>query len=215
MAIVPVGNKKKQVNQGFFQNENLMSNILFSKVAQGLGALVDNDKKPPQQQKPGGDLQSAMSGGGLDHGSMANQLEGKGDPNGGNMPSGNSITPNNPEQNGQQQLSPFLQPPQQDASQQSQNPLMDQMNKIEQMLQGSGFGFDIQQGSSGKYTLQLQPVQGASMSRDNYKRILEGLRGLGFNPSHVKLPAEDPSNAPVYMEYTLGGEDQKVMKKGK
>lgn len=213
MSIIPAGNRREQVAQGALKNQSFFDNDLFKKIAVDIGGLVDNPAKSKQPQ-PGqdfglGDSQSRLNTQDNIPGADSGQT---GEP-------GEQFDPSNPNPSSPQGvqpagtgLSPFLQMTPQEPAQEQQSPILNQMEQIEQMLQGSGFGFDLQQKGSGKYVIQLIPMQGAMMPRDHYKKILNNLGQLGFNATGAKLPANDPSNEPLYMEYTLGSD--KVMKSG-
>lgn len=215
MSIIPAGKRREQVAQGPLKNQSILDSVLFEKVAITPGVLGDDSKKqnnpnqaaPPGQGAPS-DVGNALMQGGLDAPGQADQHEQQFDPMNQAPPSPQGIDPA-----GGPGESPFLQPPDPTDGQQQSSPVLQQMEQVEKVLQGSGFKMSLREKGSGKWTIQLQPVR--PMQRENYKRILQGLQDLGFSPTGADLPGEPISNDPVYMEYTLGTGEEKVMKPGK
>jgi len=214
MSIIPAGNRREQVAQGPLKNQGMLDSVLFNKIAIAPGGLGgEPDKKP----NPSNDLQNAMGdspsklnmGGDIPGaGSGQSEQPGQFDPMNPNPESSQGVTPA-----GGTGESPFLQPPDPMEGQVQSNPMLQQMDQIEQVVQGHGFKMKLRERGQGKGTIELLPLR--PMQRENYKRILQGLQNLGLDPTGVDLPGEPISNDPVYMEYTSGIGEEKVMKPGK
>lgn len=78
MSIIPVGKRREQVAQGPLKNQSILESDLFKRFGQTATSLVDDPvqkQQQPRPQQPQTDLEQATMGGGLDRGSMADQLE--------------------------------------------------------------------------------------------------------------------------------------------
>jgi len=72
MSITPNGRRKDQIRQGGYKNNSILDVDLFEKVA--ITGTEELRGGPTETPSISNDLQGALSGGGLDHGGMADQL---------------------------------------------------------------------------------------------------------------------------------------------
>ncbi len=154
--IVPAGKRKEQVNQGPLKNEVFSIHDLFSKVA--ITGMPDLQDKDPRQQQggPSSELSQTMQSGGLDHGGMADQLEGDRDP-GLSPQNDQNIAPAGGAPTGSP-ASRFLGPdPDAQGQQTDPNQLWAaERGKIRAFI-GNDFGMKLQQGNDGTFTVSLKP----------------------------------------------------------
>lgn len=213
MSIIPSGNRKTAIRQGPLKNDSLFSDSLFSKFAQGAGALIDKPKNQNQQGNPPPDLQNAMNSGGLDHGGMANQLEQKGEPG---LGSPSSVQPNSQQE---PQGSPAMQflgqdPDAQDVNADPNSTFHEEGQKIRKFV-GNDFGMRLLVNPDKTVTVTLKPPANTPMQNPSgfVDQLLQYIGGASVNEADT--PSATDSNGSVTLKYRPGGAPEKIRPRGK
>ncbi len=207
MSIIPVGNRKDQVNQGPLKNQSILDSVLFQKIGQGANALAPDRAKPkPDQQAPPNDVDRAMGSGGLDHGGMANQLEQDRNP---------------PPQNQQPSIAPagapadqFIGPaPIDESQQQGENPYEAEVQRIRQYIGYQNYGLDLNPSSDGSLEVKIIPPPGQPVDIGG---LMTGLKQVTQGEWKGESSPAQSTGGPVVLRYipqSLG--TQKVEKSGR
>lgn len=201
MSIVPVGNKRSQVNQGSFKYESLMSSSLFDGLTkEAIGSLAEPRDKEPRDPE----LDRAMSGGGLDIDRHMRQEEIPDLGIAGQNPS--SITPSGNPQTGQQEhgspADQFMGTNPDDQQQDVANPYINDVQKIKQFFGSSKWGLKITPAKDGSLELVITPVPGVPVNANALLQKLEQVVGGVWGGEST--PAQEVGG-PITFKYTPAG----------
>ena len=195
--IVPVGKRRKQVNQGLLSNQHINNDDMFSKLAQGAASLID-DRKPNNHQEPSHDpsneLQQATMDGGLNGPGQADRHE-------------QGVDERNPAPQSTQAVAPaggapadaFIGPAQVDPNDQSNNPFEAEVQRIRQFIGYQHYGLDIKpQGSDGSLEVTIIPPPGQPV---DIGQLMAGLKQVTQGQWMGEKTPSMTSGGPIVLKY--------------